>query len=72
MNINNIKAGYQNRPDSMRSLADESFNKMSSADDVAKMKKGGCVEKFAAGGVAKIRHKQSTSAGKPKSLPKKV
>jgi len=103
MNRNrNLRAGYQNKPDAMRELADKLMNHPGTAKDVnmspfaaeqermrmyksggsVKKKAGGSVKKkscghtdksshksttkkFAAGGVAKIRHKQATKSGAP-------
>lgn len=77
----NMRAGFQGKHDSMRALADKLMNHPGSAKDVyssasapdkEKMrlyKKGGPVKKscnkFAAGGVAKIRHKEATNSGAP-------
>ena len=49
----NMRAGFQGQNDAMRDLADRLMG-------------GQCsTAKFAAGGVAKIRHKQATKCGSP-------
>ena len=94
MKINkNMRAGYQNKPDSMRKMADKLMNHPGKAKDVyysascadkEKMrlyKKGGLVkdahtkkcdkdDKYAMGGVAKMRHDQADSKGMPKKMKK--
>jgi hypothetical protein len=57
------RAGYQGKHDAMRERADE-WSK--------EYKRGGkvCREKFAMGGVAKIRHEEATASGKPKNYKK--
>lgn len=52
-NKEKFKAGYQDKPDSMREMAGKELYKC-----------GGKVAKYAAGGVAKVRHDQSTMDGK--------
>ena len=49
----NMRAGFAGKKDAMRDLADKL------------MKGGKSPKKFAAGGVAKIRHKQATKSGAP-------
>lgn len=73
----NMRAGFQGKKDAMRELADKLMNHPETAKDVYPSassadkeqmrlyKKGGPVKKFAAGGVAKIRHKQATKSGSP-------
>lgn len=58
------RSGYQGKRDAMRERADEEWGK--------EYKRGGkaCHAKFAMGGVAKIRHEQSTASGKPKNYKK--
>lgn len=65
-----MRSGYHDKPDEMRERAD----KMMGCHTPKEMKKGGKVKKkddcYAMGGVGKIRHKESTKAGKPVMLPK--
>jgi len=67
-----MKAGYQGKADSMRELANKSIGEMNGGNEkVKKYKNGGSVEKYAMGGVAKIRHNQATNQGLPKNFKKK-
>lgn len=78
-----MKAGYQGKHDAMRELAEKSVGKMSGGKDVnysascadkekvRNYKTGGCVKKYAMGGVAKIRHEEATPQGLPKTFKKK-
>ena len=59
-----MKAGYLNKSDSMRDLAHKSSKKMEGGKSCK-------VQKFALGGVAKIRHDQATAQGMPRSMKKK-
>ena len=73
MNYDNLKPGYQGKSDSMREKAERLMNhpghvvdnEPANAIDKIPMRK------FAAGGVAKIRHGQATAAGLPKNPKKK-
>lgn len=49
----NMRAGFAGKKDAMRDLADKLMNTSQKP------------QKFAAGGVAKIRHKQATKDGSP-------
>lgn len=60
-----MKAGYQNKPDSMRDLAEKSMRSTGGNKGCKK------VQKFALGGVAKIRHDEATAQGMPRSMKKK-
>ncbi len=65
-----MRSGYQDKADPMRDRANQMLAEDGSA---TKMKKGGMAKKadcYAAGGVAKIRHKQSTASGKPMAAPR--
>lgn len=78
-----MKAGYQGKKDSMREKAEKLMNHPGKAPDVyyssscankekvRKYKSGGSVQKYAMGGVAKIRHDEATPQGLPKSFKKK-
>lgn len=66
MKSKGMKAGYQNKPDSMRDLAEKTMKSMSGGKDCKKPAK-----KFAMGGVAKIRHEEATAQGMPRSMKKK-
>lgn len=73
----NMRAGFQGQHDSMRALADKLMNHPGNPnkEPVRLYKEGGSVKKttkkecscnkFAAGGVAKIRHKEATPSGNP-------
>ncbi len=61
-----MKAGYQNKPDSMRDLAHKTMKNMDGGKSCNKS-----VQKFAIGGVAKIRHEEATAQGMPRSMKKK-
>lgn len=72
-----MRAGFQGQHDSMRALADKLMNHPGDVNKkpVRLYKEGGSVKKttkkefahnkFAAGGVAKIRHKEATKSGAP-------
>jgi len=78
-----MKAGYQGKKDSMREKAEKLMKDSGHAPDVyfssscankekvRKYKTGGSVQKYAMGGVAKIRHEEATAQGLPKEFKKK-
>lgn len=78
------RAGYQGQPDAMREMADKLMNHPGQEEALPPsvmtsrrfLKKGGRVvkkdgQKFAAGGVAKIRHKQANAKGMPLTPPQR-
>jgi len=63
MNNNDMsKSGYHGRPDPMRDMAEALLR--------SGAKKTSKVQKFAMGGVAKIRHDEATPEGTPKNRKK--
>jgi len=71
MDYSKMKAGYQGKSDSMRTMSEKMLSEYndkapsSSKKQTTRYKEGGKVEKYAMGGSAKVRKGVSTAKGAP-------